>query len=161
MFLVYTELPLSLFQKDGVRYTEESRQFALTLYMYSPKAYEFVREHLPLPCRRTLQSWLAQVDGKPGVFSEALQYLAAKSAENPFLYRECVLMYDGMAMNNDLEWDAKEKVMTGFVDVGNGPDESAGRLKEAMVFMAGSLLGNWKIPIGYLLVKGECTLHVD
>lgn len=64
-------------------------------------------------------------------------------------------MFDGMSMNDSLEWDAGSKVMTGFVDMGNGPDESAGRLREAIVFMASSLLGNWKIPVGYLLVNSK------
>lgn len=68
-------------------------------------------------------------------------------------------MFDGMSMNDDLEWDATAKRQTGFVDIGNGPNEEAGRLKEALVFMAAVLLGNWKIPIGYLLINGnKCLL---
>lgn len=160
--MLFVELPLTLFEKDGVRYTEDTRRFALTLYMYSAKAYEFLRKTLPLPCPRTLRNWLAQYDGRPGVFCESIAFLKEKCKENPFLYSECVLMFDvdGMSMNDNLEWDPSAKVMTGYVDLGNGPDESAGRLREAVVFMATSLLGNWKIPVGYLLVNSKSSTVV-
>jgi hypothetical protein len=142
-------------EKNGVTYTEEAKNFAITLHMYSPKAYDFVREKFPLPSPRTIQRWLTKVDGRPGVFQEALSYLAGKATEDSFNYKECVLMFDGMSMNDDLEWDAVAKKTTGYVDVGNGPDEDAGRLKEAIVFMAAGLFANWKLPIGYLLIKGK------
>ena len=40
------------------RYTPEMKQFALTLYFYSPKGYDMLRETLYLPHPSMLRKWL-------------------------------------------------------------------------------------------------------
>ena len=51
----YSHIPTELFHKDDSKYTEEQRRFAVTLHLYSKKAYDFVREHIPLPHPRSLR----------------------------------------------------------------------------------------------------------
>ena len=51
----FEDIPLHLFKKPHHEYTEAQKQFATTLHFYSSKAYDFLRESLPLPHRRTLQ----------------------------------------------------------------------------------------------------------
>lgn len=52
-------LPLRLFKlRKGGEYSKEQRQFAATLYYYSPAAYGYARRHMPLPHPRTIQKYV-------------------------------------------------------------------------------------------------------
>jgi len=54
--VLIADLPLHLFKTKGTRsYSCEQRQFASTLYYYSPAAYSYVRQHLPIPNPRTIR----------------------------------------------------------------------------------------------------------
>ncbi|XP_039547189.1 THAP domain-containing protein 6-like [Pimephales promelas] len=66
---LYSDLQLDLVAKQGLVYTEDYREFALTLNLHGPKAYKYLREtlHLPLPHPHTIQRWLHSVDSKPGL----------------------------------------------------------------------------------------------
>ena len=52
--LFVLDIPCNLFEKPHGLYRQEQCQFAMTLHMYSPKAYEFLRKTVPLPAPRTL-----------------------------------------------------------------------------------------------------------
>ena len=54
----------------GRRYSEEVKQFALTLHFYSPKDYNFVRKILKLPHPNSIKQWTASVNCEPGFFQE-------------------------------------------------------------------------------------------
>jgi hypothetical protein len=101
---------------------------------------------------------LARVGGQPGHFQEALDFLEAKAKESNWMYGQCVLFWDGMSIMKHTEWSPSQKQEVGFVDLGYGPIREKGEAGEALVFMAGSLLGNWKIPLGYILVNGKCFI---
>lgn len=141
--------------RDGKSYSEEVRQFALSLYSCSPKGYEFLRSKLPLPSSRTLRRWLASVDGRPGCFSEAADFLSAKFKENPFLYGQCSLMVDGMSIRKFVSWDPASRSNVGFVDMGFGPIESRGVATEALVFHCVGLCGKYELPVGYVLINSK------
>mgnify|MGYP001792143029 CR=1 FL=1 len=55
-YVATTDFPINLF-KTQKKYTEEQRGFALTLHLYGPKAYEYLRKcvKLKLPASRTMQ----------------------------------------------------------------------------------------------------------
>ncbi|KAJ8281170.1 hypothetical protein GJAV_G00064320 [Gymnothorax javanicus] len=55
----YSDLQMDLLAKKGQEYRKEQREFALTLHLHGPKAYNYLREslHLPLPHPHTLQRW--------------------------------------------------------------------------------------------------------
>lgn len=44
------------------RYTDSMKQFAQSLYFYSPKAYNFLHQSFKLPNPRTLRKWLSSVN---------------------------------------------------------------------------------------------------
>ncbi|CAB4025793.1 THAP domain-containing 9, partial [Paramuricea clavata] len=84
----FENLQLSFFQnaKDnlsstptGRRYSDEVKEFALTLYFYSPKAYpRYVRSMIPLPSQSLLRNWSSSVNCEPGFFKEAFTALASE-----------------------------------------------------------------------------------
>lgn len=77
----------------------------------------------------------------------------------------CCLMLDEMAIRQDIEFDGTNYY--GVIDLGTGMDtDNLEKAKEYLVFMVVAINGNWKIPIGNLLVsslngtqKAELTKH--
>lgn len=69
--------------KTGKKYSEDVRSFALTLHLYSPRAYEYVRNcyQKKLPAQRTLRKWYESIDGAPGCTKEALTAIKIKTEE--------------------------------------------------------------------------------
>lgn len=61
--------------KQGMRYTNTMKDFAKTLYFYSPKAYAFVRKLFTLPHPSTIRSWISSFKCEPGFLTEVLSIL--------------------------------------------------------------------------------------
>lgn len=76
-------------------YSVEMKQFALTLYGYSRKSYDYVRETLQdsLPSVSTIKNWLNKVDGSPGFSNQALTQLSRMVQEQKMLGQEVKLQY--------------------------------------------------------------------
>ncbi|KAK6191107.1 hypothetical protein SNE40_002851 [Patella caerulea] len=83
---VYKDIPCELFEKSHGQYTEEQRHFALTLHMYSPKAYEYLRKNVQLPAPRT--KWLEKIKAEPGISLCMLQSLKEKVEKFPEQYTQ-------------------------------------------------------------------------
>ncbi|XP_008299723.1 THAP domain-containing protein 6-like isoform X2 [Stegastes partitus] len=56
----YSDLPVQLLSRQGVEYTKAQRDFALTLHLHGPQAYNYLRDtlHIHLPHPSSLQRWL-------------------------------------------------------------------------------------------------------
>src|SRR5262249_6562929 len=69
LLAIYDNIPLKLLSgKRGSQFTEEQKQFAITLHYYSPAAYKFIRCRFKLlPGPRTIRGWLSSHDGNPGL----------------------------------------------------------------------------------------------
>ncbi|XP_054630981.1 THAP domain-containing protein 6-like isoform X2 [Dunckerocampus dactyliophorus] len=63
----YSDLPVHLLSRKGSDYTKDQREFALTLHLHGPKAYNYLRKslHLQLPHPHTLQRWMNSLDSAP------------------------------------------------------------------------------------------------
>lgn len=57
---------LLLKKKKTTKYSEELRDFSLSLHFYSPRAYEFLRGTFTLPSPSTLRTWLGSFGCLPG-----------------------------------------------------------------------------------------------
>ena len=59
---LFPDVPIELLagKKPGGEYTEDQKAFALTVHLYSPKAYAYLRDEvkLPLPHPRSLCRYL-------------------------------------------------------------------------------------------------------
>ena len=97
-------------QKQGKRYTEAVKEFAITLYFYSPRAYNFVRDLLSLPHPSMIRKWSASIDCEPGFISEAIHSLAKIIDSSPEK-KDCALMLDGMAIRKQVIYDPKKTSM--------------------------------------------------
>ncbi|XP_011480960.1 THAP domain-containing protein 1 A [Oryzias latipes] len=76
--------PYDLFQLAGSSgYTEEQKNFALTLHMQSPKAYKFLRTKISLPSTRTLRRWISEADDTSDINGSMLKLGEEIESDSP------------------------------------------------------------------------------
>ena len=166
----FDNLQLSLFQnaKDNLsstptdrRYSDEVKEFALTLYFYSPKAYRYVRSIIPLPNQSLLRKWSSSVNCEPGFFKEAFTALASEVSRDA-IKKDCCLVIDAMAITKQTIWDPKKDCYAGFVDYGQGGpilDDPEMLASKAHVFLLVGARSHWKCPIGNFLTDKISSTH--
>ena len=92
-------------------YSEEIKQFSVTLFTYSKKAYEYVRESMDncLPSVSTIQNWLNKVDSEPGFSQQALRKLEAMAAEKQEIGEKVLasLIIDEMDLKKHTDFNGK------------------------------------------------------
>lgn len=156
----FDKIQLSIFQNVqkntqslpcGRRYTDDIKEFALTLYFYSPKAYQYVRSILPLPNPSLIRKWSSSVDCEPGFLKEAFQALSDEVKQCPEK-KDCCLIMDAMSIRKETVWDNKNDKYDGFINYGIvNPDDPETLASEALVFLLVGARTHWKCPIGYFL----------
>ncbi len=139
---------------SGRRYSDEIKEFAITLHYYSPKAYEYIRSIVPLPNKSLIRKWSATFACEPGFIEEAFNSLSTKITTTPSDKDSC-LVIDGMSIRKQTLWNAQKDQYSGFVDLGGvipnaKPDTLA---SEALVFLLVGSRSHWKCPIGYFLIN--------
>lgn len=136
----------------GRRYTEQVKEFAVTVNFYSPKAYQFLRTILPLPAPSRIKIWAGSVECEPGFITEAFNILRNEIKDHPEK-KDCCLVFDAMAIRKQTLYDQKNDEYVGFVNYGlaeiKPPDNVLA--SEALVFALVGLRSHWKCPIAYFL----------
>lgn len=136
------------------KYKPALRQFALSLYFYSPKAYNYVRYKFynSLPHLKTVSRWYQSVHGEPGIITEALE--AIKRRANSVSYKLVgTLVFDEIAIRQHVDY-YKGK-MVGYVDCGAFIECNIALIaKEALVYCVTCMNDTWKMPIAYFLLNG-------
>ena len=86
----YKDIPIHLFAKEIVKYTDEQRQFATTLHFCSPKAYAFCCKNLKLPAECTLRKWMSKIDWNPAFAEQVFANLRdRKNSSQGWQYNSC------------------------------------------------------------------------
>ena len=75
----------------GRRYSDEVKEFAVTLQFYSAKAYDYVRKILPLPHPSLIQKWAQFINCEPGFLTEAFETLQKECESKLKLKRKIVV----------------------------------------------------------------------
>lgn len=108
----------------GRRYTEEWIMLCLLLNIRSLRYYEFLRKNniLPLPCTRTIRSYLSVIDMKCGFDYGFLQLLKKHFECKPILQRQGMLLFDEINLRRSVSVCSKNLTYFGLTDFGNdGP----------------------------------------
>ena len=142
------------------RYTDETKQFAMTLHYYSPKAYNFVQNLLSLPHPASIRAWAASVECEPGYLMNVIKLVGQIAAQNKYM-SEAVLVVDAMVIHKGAFWDRKLHRFVGCIDYGVAiPEPSDTPATEALVFLVVGITGHWKHPIAYVL-QDHCSACVQ
>ena len=140
-----------------VWYSQEIKQFAMTLHCYSPKSYEFVCNFLALPHPSSLHAWGASVDCNPGYLTNVINMIGAVAKKQTWM-KEVVLIVDAMTLHKGTVWDPTLRQYVWHVDYGmavpEAPDELA---TEALVFLVVGMTCHFKHPICYVLQGSAST----
>ena len=89
------------------RYSDEIKEFALTLYLYSPRAYKYVRSLIPLPNPSLIRKWSSSFKCEPGFIDEAFTSLSQKVAQSN-IDRDCCLVIDAMSIRKQTIWNPQK-----------------------------------------------------
>ncbi|XP_030072181.1 DNA transposase THAP9 [Microcaecilia unicolor] len=151
----YRDIPLDLFRKPESKYSLQQQYFALTLHLYGPKAYDYLKDELklPLPSPQGLRQWLKTEDDGPGINCAVLQALMQRKEEKPEKYTRVCLLLDTVALRPCVSFDAARTEMVGFIDLGKGAGTQE-VATEALLLLLVGVVSHWKTPIAYFLING-------
>ena len=134
-------------RESGSRYSKEIKEFAISLYFYSPRAYRFVRKSLHLPHPFTIRSWSVSIDCEPGFLQKSINHIAGKVNEGE---KDCDIIIDEMSMREQLRWDKKNSKFAHDTDYGHIKAEEPDTIaKNALVLMVSGLKMPWFVPMAY------------
>lgn len=144
---------------DNRIYSETIRKFVLTLYVYSPKAYKYLREKMAntLPFPRTLTKWFAEsaCNGEPGALIEAMKTLKNVAMKLNAEGKQLVgtLSFDEMAIRRHIQYDHQKKQYSGLIHYGKRKDDGTVPIaNNVIVFMYTALNYKVSIPISYYAI---------
>ncbi|NXV61949.1 THAP9 transposase, partial [Molothrus ater] len=131
-------------------YSPEMRQFACLLHLYHIKAYDYLRNILPLPHPYSLTKQAAA-----GFSSDIFLRLQEKVERGDQACRCCAVLVQDVSLQKQQEWDPWSKKLSGFADLGAGilDADEAPLASEAIVLMAVGISSPWTAPLGYFLVN--------
>ena len=151
--LLKTQIMLAGRKRQGHRYSEEYKMFAMSLYHASPKCYKLLKKTLALPGISILKSYLKKVDIKPGFHQNIFDALTYKAEHMSAELKFCAILFDEMAIKEQVSYDIRNDNVCGLEYFGTG-----GRTRyvanHAGGFMVRGLVDKWKQPVGYFLTSG-------
>lgn len=127
---------------------------ALSLYKQSGACYKLLSKLFVLPSAATLKYLLRTISLQPGVnkfiFKHLRQHVARMRDEKDKL---CVLMWDEMSLEANLQYDQLNDKIIGFEDWGHRRTSLIA--DHVLVFMARGILKGWKMPLCYSFCKSQ------
>lgn len=151
--LLRNELKNNQLSPYGRRYSASIRQFALTLYFYSKRAYEFLRSKLSLPHSSLMRQWLSNYNIEPGFISEVFTYLKDEACKKDYL-KDVALIFDAMAIRKRIVYDKKSDKMRWHVDFGGIAVKNSEELAtEVLVLLIVSYTTKFKCPIAFFVIN--------
>ncbi|KYO21751.1 DNA transposase THAP9 [Alligator mississippiensis] len=135
-------------------YSAATRNFAVSLHLFSAKAYESVRRTFQLPEPATLRMWLSNQDYGPGFSQQTFSALAERSQAGDRVFQYCSLLFGAMPLERKVHYNQLTKCMQGLIDFGAGvyDADEVPAAREAVVFIAVGFQGHWTAPLGYFLL---------
>ncbi|KAK3921540.1 DNA transposase [Frankliniella fusca] len=139
----------------GRNWTLDDKLFWLAVFKRSPRSYRFLRQHLTLPCEKSLKTILNQVPLQAGISDVLLSLIKSSVSRMSPLERQCTIMFDEVFLSSHLQLNKKRGCVDGFEDFGN-----RGRTHlpadHALVFMVQGLYTKWVHPVAFYFVHKTC-----
>ncbi|KAL4113524.1 hypothetical protein QTP88_017136 [Uroleucon formosanum] len=106
------------FKNQGCRYTDEFKQFALTIWFFGPKVYRFLKSAWCLPTIRTLQRVSERWEINAGFNNFVFEILKLKLKIMSDESKQCVMCIDEMSLKSFVYYHIKKDVIHGLHDTG-------------------------------------------
>lgn len=137
------------------------RLFALSLHLYSPKAYNFIREKFSchLPHVSTLRKWLSNSYdlSESGIIKESVERVTSlvNKMKADGMELLTTLAFDEMSIRQHVQWLEHEKRFSGLITYGiRDVHEEIPVAKHALVFMLNGINLEFSIPVAFYFIVG-------
>lgn len=159
--LVEAQLKLNCCKKTGMRWSDDMKDFGLSLLYHGPRSYRFLRTLLPLPSVRTLRRYQEKITVKPGVHDHVKTFFAENVEKWPTRKKLCILIIDEMAIMKNFDYDLFNDQVIGYVD--DGLTRTHIPANQTVVAALKGLTHSWKQVIGHWFShdKGKGTFLRD
>ena len=107
-----------------------------------------------LPRSITIIRWFGKIDIWPGICQNLFNALKLKSPYMEDIDRNCILIFDEMAIKKCLDFHPKKQIIEGFEDLGS-LDRNSAVDTQVLVFRLHGLFTNWKQPLAFFDVKSS------
>jgi hypothetical protein len=145
------------FKAKGRRYSPVFKQYCLSLYFSSPKAYRdlAVSKLFCLPNPITLKRFVRTFYLTPGIQSVAFDLLKIKTETFKEIDKYCVLCIDEMSLKAHLFYNSTRDRVIGFEDMGsdNMYSEQCLPASSVAVMLVRGICQSWKQPIAYFFTN--------
>ena len=138
----------------SMRWSDNDKLLALSIYYHGPKAYRFLSKIFRLPSIQSLRRWIRNLNMKPGFSTEISQILSKKFSRMTQMGKYCVLTFDEMSIKTALRYDSASDCFIGTEDYGSVGGRGKGLASQALVVMVHGLTNKWKQVLGYFLASG-------
>lgn len=135
----------------GRRFTLEEKLLSLSLFKQSAKTYRILSRLFTLPSRKTLTSLLSKIPVKTGVDNTLINVLKHKVKHLNYKQKYCVLLFDQVSLQTNLQYDDSAGTISGFED--NGTSTTQSFADHSLVFMVKGIVKKFKQPISYTFCK--------
>ncbi|CAH0407775.1 unnamed protein product [Chilo suppressalis] len=143
-------------KSKGRRFTLKEKITSLFLYKKSPKAYRLLRKILILPAPQTLEKLVRKAVITPGINEKVFHQLKNKSKTMKKEDTYCVLLFDEVSLQANVNYNETQDKIYGVVVDGNITKFA----NHATVFMIRGLIKNYKQPIAYTFCNGATKATV-
>lgn len=139
---------------QGMRYSKQLKQLALTIHFMGPKVYKFLQSFLKLPTPRTLRKITSSYELISGINDFMFDFLSFKIKNFNEDAKQCILCIDEMALKTHLFYNISKDEIIGFH--AKNKNKSYEPAKYALVIMLRGINSNWKQIIAYYFVSSSC-----
>lgn len=153
--LLKTQLKLLNRAPRGSRYSEEFKQFALSVYFLGPKAYKKMSTVFRLPAKATLERFTRKWAINPGFNDFIFRLLEFRVRRMKEKEKDCLLVLDEMSLKSHLFYDISRDKIIGFQTENN--ETSAKIASSALVVMVRGIASSWKQPLAYFFYKSTAA----
>lgn len=153
--LLKTQISLLNRASKGSRYTDEFKQFALSVYFLGPKAYKKMSTVCRLPSKCTLQRFTKRWIVNPGFNEFIFRVTECRVKLLKEKEKDCILCLDEISLKSHVFYDISKDKIIGFDTTSSKNNtEIAG---SALTIMARGIASSWKQPIAYFFCKTAAT----
>jgi len=139
----------------GRRFSNEIKQFALTIYFLGPSVFHLLQRNFCLPSIRTLRKITSKYEFQPGLNDFMFNFLSFKTKTFSSDALNCILCADEMSLKTNLFYNLSKDQIIGFNQ--SKSSKTYDPAKHALVLMIRGINHNWKQPLAYYLISNSCT----
>lgn len=150
-----TQLEVLKKSPRGSRYSDQFKQFALSIFFLGPKAYKKISETSRLPSKTTLQRFARKWAIEPGLNNFIFKIIESRVKLLEEKGKDCFITLDEMSIKSHIFYDISKDNIVGFEETMNRKNNNLAT--SALVVMVRGIASSWKQPIAYFFYKSTAV----